>query len=174
MVMMYEMRCTRHMWWCHPQADIMQAEPTFMQAEPMQACHPCLQEAGATPMLELAFTIADGLEYIRCAQVRPTAAATTTSATPATSVGCGGFHLYATNIARLKLSHPLQNQGQHITCMTVPWHVVRHALCCAMLRARLMNCVCMCDCVTHTESRSHGGPGGPPLLLLLCCGHELF
>eukprot|EP00197_Chlamydomonas_leiostraca_P007123 CAMPEP_0202862898 /NCGR_PEP_ID=MMETSP1391-20130828/3763_1 /ASSEMBLY_ACC=CAM_ASM_000867 /TAXON_ID=1034604 /ORGANISM="Chlamydomonas leiostraca, Strain SAG 11-49" /LENGTH=664 /DNA_ID=CAMNT_0049542493 /DNA_START=222 /DNA_END=2216 /DNA_ORIENTATION=+ len=27
-----------------------------------------MQEAGATPMLELAFTIADGLEYIRCAQ----------------------------------------------------------------------------------------------------------
>lgn len=28
-----------------------------------------LQEAGATPAIELAFTIADGLEYIRCAQV---------------------------------------------------------------------------------------------------------
>lgn len=27
-----------------------------------------MQEAGATPVLELAFTIADGLEYIRCAQ----------------------------------------------------------------------------------------------------------
>lgn len=27
-----------------------------------------LQEAGATPTLELAFTLADGLEYIRCAQ----------------------------------------------------------------------------------------------------------
>lgn len=26
------------------------------------------QEAGATPTLELAFTLADGLEYIRCAQ----------------------------------------------------------------------------------------------------------
>jgi hypothetical protein len=28
-----------------------------------------MQEAGATPAIELAFTIADGLEYIRCAQV---------------------------------------------------------------------------------------------------------
>lgn len=28
-----------------------------------------VQEAGATPAIELAFTIADGLEYIRCAQV---------------------------------------------------------------------------------------------------------
>ena len=27
-----------------------------------------MQEAGATPVLELAFTIADGLEYVRCAQ----------------------------------------------------------------------------------------------------------
>lgn len=32
-----------------------------------------MQEAGATPALELAFTIADGLEYIRCGQlVSPT------------------------------------------------------------------------------------------------------
>lgn len=36
---------------------------------PVAAVNHNPQEAGATAQLELAFTIADGLEYIRCAQV---------------------------------------------------------------------------------------------------------
>lgn len=38
-----------------------------MNATPLRALLTA-QEAGASPMLELAFTIADGLEYLRCAQ----------------------------------------------------------------------------------------------------------
>lgn len=50
----------------------MKAGPLFGYAMRL-VCPACMQEAGATPAIELAFTIADGLEYIRCAQVRLTA-----------------------------------------------------------------------------------------------------
>lgn len=54
-----------------------------------------LQEAGATPAIELAFTIADGLEYIRCAQVGFTTAAPmyTTGKVAATCLQPAAVHL---------------------------------------------------------------------------------